>query len=384
MAKALFRRHEVHRRHALESKARSLRIEVERISSKVYEARVAELSTRYALDACGTEEEDDASAADTELAESSAPPSDTNPDPPHRTASRSTATLAFHSAHQPTARATIARRSSTLPPPRPEQTAAAKKQKTCATTNLAKDFLAETANAEPRVLLETHGETCPCGGKLLVTPSKALMRCQLCGKATTILDTVSSSLSFDENYSYSSFSYERLSHFLDHLSRAQGKCLYTPKPEFLREIMLVLQRDGVKPEELSVALVRATMKKMKISSKVREHAPLIYSRLSGRPLAQLTTAQEEKLRLQFLAMQAPFAKHIPSERKNFCSYSCVLHRLLILNGFDAILPCVALLSGKGKTEQQDEVLSKIFTELNWEFNTGTTPATPEVEAPASA
>jgi len=195
------------------------------------------------------------------------------------------------------------------------------------------------------------------------------MRCQKCGAASTILDSVSSSLSFDENYSYSSFSYERLSHFLDHLARAQGKGLFTPSDELLRSIMRQLKGDGVKPEDLSVPLLRTTMKKMKVSSKVREHAPLIYSKLSGTPLAQLTASQEEKLRLQFLAMQAPFNKHVPAERKNFCSYSCVLHRLLILNRFDKILPCVALLSGKGKTEQQDMVLDKIFADLHWEFRT---------------
>ncbi len=350
-AAKLTARHQLQEKAALLLKAEALREEIQRIRDRVYEMRVAELSTKYALNACMAsreielEEEEDAlcTAGDDARKDS----------------------VSFEPAHLDPTHAQVVKRSTS--PPRfaaPPAKRAKPSQK-----QFVQDFMHESsAKAEARVLVQPTSEVCSCGGQLLVTPSKSLVRCQSCGAASTTLDSVSTSLSFDESYTCASFSYERLNHFLEHVARSQGRGLFTPSDELLEQIMCKLRDDGVDPSELTVATVRKAMKALKISSKTREHAPLIYSRLSGRPLPQLKPSDEERLRLQFLALQPPFAKHIPPSRKNFLSYPVTLHRLLILNGFDELLPSVALLSGKGKNENQDVLLRRIFSDLDWEFN----------------
>ena len=132
------------------------------------------------------------------------------------------------------------------------------------------------------------------------------------------------------------------------------------------------------PEDVTVDVIRREMKRKKMSSKQREHAPLIWSRITGKAIPQLSAEAEEKLRLQFLQMQAPFNVHSPNTRKNFASYPVVLHRLLILNGYWDLLPCVTLLTCKAKNNAQDVIIKKIFQDLHWEFRSSppTPPDTP--------
>ena len=347
MAAKLTARHQLQEKAALRLKAEALREEIERIRSKVYEMRVAELSTKYALNAC-------MALREIELEEDACTVGDGEGE-----------AACFEPAHlKPNAQVVLKR---SMSPPR--FSAPPVKRVKPSQQQFVQDFMHESsAKAEARVLVQPTTEKCSCGGQLLVTPSKSLVRCQSCGAASTTLDSVSTSLSFDESYTCPSFSYERLNHFLEHVARSQGRGLFTPSSELLEQIMCKLRDDGVTPSGLTVAIVRKAMKSLKISSKTREHAPLIYSKLSGRPLPQLKPSDEERLRLQFLALQPPFAKHMPPSRKNFLSYPVTLHRLFILNGFDELLPSVALLSGKGKNENQDMLLRRIFRDLDWEFN----------------
>ena len=77
--------------------------------------------------------------------------------------------------------------------------------------------------------------------------------------------------------------------------------------------------------------------------------------------------QQDKLRLMFHAIQAPFEKHKPANRKNFLSYSFVLYKMVELLGHDEYLPCFPLLKSKEKLYIQDRIWEKICEELRWEF-----------------
>ena len=75
---------------------------------------------------------------------------------------------------------------------------------------------------------------------------------------------------------------------------------------------------------------------------------------------------EDKLRLMFHAIQAPFEKHKPENRKNFLSYSFCLYKLCELLGHDEYLPCFPLLKSKEKLYVQDQIWFKICDELRWQ------------------
>ena len=112
--------------------------------------------------------------------------------------------------------------------------------------------------------------------------------------------------------------------------------------------------------------IRAILKKNKIN-KYYEHIPYILNRITGKSTPQLTVDLEEKLREMFKQIQGPFIKHSPKNRKNFLSYSYVLHKFVQLLELDNFLPCFTLLKSREKLHQQDVIWQKICNDLKWEF-----------------
>ena len=72
-------------------------------------------------------------------------------------------------------------------------------------------------------------------------------------------------------------------------------------------------------------------------NKYYEHIPHILNKLNGLPIPHFEPELEEKLRTMFKMIQSPFLRHAPSERKNFLSYSYVLHKMCQLLGKDEYL-----------------------------------------------
>ena len=66
-------------------------------------------------------------------------------------------------------------------------------------------------------------------------------------------------------------------------------------------------------------------------------------------------------------IQIPFIKHCPKDRKNFLSYSYVLHKFVELLGLDEYKICFPLLKSREKLHQQDKIWKGICNILRWEF-----------------
>ena len=76
---------------------------------------------------------------------------------------------------------------------------------------------------------------------------------------------------------------------------------------------------------------------------------------------------EEELRRMFKEIQIPFHLYCPKARKNFLSYSYVLHKFVQLLELDEYLDCFLLLKSREKLHQQDLIWEKICNYLKWEF-----------------
>jgi benzoyl-CoA reductase/2-hydroxyglutaryl-CoA dehydratase subunit BcrC/BadD/HgdB len=76
---------------------------------------------------------------------------------------------------------------------------------------------------------------------------------------------------------------------------------------------------------------------------------------------------EERIRMMFKLVQPAFLKHAPSNRKNFLSYSYVIHKFMQLLERDEYLEHFNLLKSREKLHEQDKVWAKICKELNWQF-----------------
>ena len=81
----------------------------------------------------------------------------------------------------------------------------------------------------------------------------------------------------------------------------------------------------------------------------------------------LYPSHEEKLRHMFKEIQNPFMKYCPENRKNFLSYSYVLHKFCELLEFDDLLTYFPLLKSREKLQQQDIIWKSICNELKWQY-----------------
>ena len=71
--------------------------------------------------------------------------------------------------------------------------------------------------------------------------------------------------------------------------------------------------------------------------------------------------------MMFKEIQTPFIKNCPEERKNFLSYSYVLHKFCELIELDHLLTYFPLLKSREKLQQQDKIWEKICRDLEWQY-----------------
>jgi len=163
------------------------------------------------------------------------------------------------------------------------------------------------------------------------------------------------------------YSYKRENHFNEWISQFQAKESTNVPEELLNQLRVEFKKQKIKDlSEITHEKVRGLLKKLD-KNKYYEHAPYIATMLSGIQPPTMPQSLEDKLRLMFHKIQAPFEKHKPGNRKNFLSYSYVLYKFCELLGADEYLPCFPLLKSKEKLYIQDAIWKKICEELQWEF-----------------
>ena len=102
-------------------------------------------------------------------------------------------------------------------------------------------------------------------------------------------------------------------------------------------------------------------------NKYYEHIPHILSIITGKRAPILDRKSEEILRSLFKEIQIPFVNNCPPTRKNFLSYSYVLHKFCELLEFDHLLEYFPLLKSREKLHQQDIIWEKICKDLKWQY-----------------
>jgi hypothetical protein len=163
------------------------------------------------------------------------------------------------------------------------------------------------------------------------------------------------------------YSYKRENHFNEWISQFQAKESTSVPDEVLNQLRSEFKKQKIKDlNEITHEKVKALLKKLD-KSKYYEHVPYIATMLSGITPPTMPQALEDKLRLMFHKIQAPFEKVKPANRKNFLSYSFTLYKFCELLGEDEYLPCFPLLKSKEKLYIQDRIWEAICQELSWQF-----------------
>jgi len=229
------------------------------------------------------------------------------------------------------------------------------------------EFNHEFNLAAPPIYIVT-GDNCSfCKiGQMRKIIEKSMMCCNSCGKAVSYVDTTATSLGYGEDADFATFSYRRDNHFREWLQCFQGKESTNIPITVLDAVSQELHNLCVKPKNIKQSTIRTVLKKLKMR-KFYENTSLITCLLTGRKPPRLSVVEEEQLRRMFQAIQIPFEKHCPHDRKNFLSYSYCLYKFCELLNLDKYLKHFTLLKGRDKLFKQDMIFRKICDDLKWQY-----------------
>jgi len=217
---------------------------------------------------------------------------------------------------------------------------------------------------------EFHDAPCPqCGAVYSRVFDEVASEeiCKECGAVEYILGDEVGFKEEQEIEKHIVYSYKRENHFNEWISQFQAKESTTVPEDVISKLRTEFRKQKVKDlAEITHEKVKALLKKLGYA-KYYEHVPYIATIVSGITPPTMPQELEHKLRLMFHAIQAPFEKHKPANRKNFLSYSFVLYKMSELLGEDQYLPCFPLLKSREKLYVQDQIWKKICDELLWQF-----------------
>jgi hypothetical protein len=206
-----------------------------------------------------------------------------------------------------------------------------------------------------------------CGLEKTLYMSEGKMICNKCGDESFILIDSDKPSYKEPPREISYFAYKRINHFNEWLAQFQAKESTDIPQEVYNQIISELKKERIEDmKSLTPPKLREILKKLK-KNKYYEHVPHIINRLNGEPPPTISRETEEELRRMFKEIQVPFHKFCPKSRKNFLSYSYVLHKFVQLLELDEFTECFILLKSREKLHQQDQIWKDICNYLKWEF-----------------
>jgi len=206
-----------------------------------------------------------------------------------------------------------------------------------------------------------------CNIEKILYLSEGKVICNKCGEETYILIDSDKPSYKDPPREITYFSYKRINHFNEWLAQFQAKETTDIPQEVYDEILIELKKERIHDmNTLTPKKLREILKKKK-KNKYYEHVPHIINKLNGITPPIMSRETEEELRRMFKEIQVPFHKFCPKARKNFLSYSYVLHKFVELLELDEFIPCFMLLKSREKLHQQDQIWKQICEYLNWQY-----------------
>lgn len=211
-------------------------------------------------------------------------------------------------------------------------------------------------------------DKCPlCNNKMNIKHSKSDIICYNCGYSENIIIHSEKSSYKDPPREASYFAYKRINHFNEWLAQFQAKETTDIPDDVYKAIYIEIKKNKtLNIKDISYKQVREILKKLHLN-KYYENIPHIINSINGKTAPILKRYEEEKLRSLFKEIQVPFANNCPNDRKNFLSYSYVLHKFCQLLEYDELLEFFPLLKSREKLQQQDQIWKLICNDLQWEY-----------------
>jgi hypothetical protein len=206
-----------------------------------------------------------------------------------------------------------------------------------------------------------------CRSKLILKNIEGQLLCENCGYTENIIINSEKSSYKDPPRETSYFAYKRINHFNEWLAQFQAKETTDISDKIYNDIIKELKKEKyLDINNITYSQIRDILKKLKYN-KYYEHIPHIINIINGKKAPVLTRQYEEQLRMMFKEIQVPFMNNCPDDRKNFLSYSYVLHKFCQLLELDEFLTFFPLLKSREKLQQQDKIWKKICNDLKWQY-----------------
>jgi hypothetical protein len=216
-------------------------------------------------------------------------------------------------------------------------------------------------NSEPNLCSFCNEET------LYYCVNESIFCCEKCYTIEKIITDNEKPSYKDPPKEISYFSYKRINHYTEWLNQIQGKETTDIPDEIFENILKELKIQRIEdPKIITRQKIKEILKKLKIN-KYYEHVPYILNRITGDPNPHLSPELEDKLKQMFKEIQVPFLKYSPLNRKNFLSYSYVIHKFIQLVNQEEYLKYFPLLKSREKLHQQEQIWKKICDDLGWKF-----------------
>jgi hypothetical protein len=199
-----------------------------------------------------------------------------------------------------------------------------------------------------------------CNIEKILCITESAYICTCCGDSETII--------LDEDRQIKDYSpYRRLNHFREWLNQFQAK----QTPEIDEQIFIDIVRELNKNRitdlsKLNKKNMKAILKKLEYNS-YYEHVAYIINKLNNLPPPKITRDMEKLFISMFYKIQDPWEMYKQPNRKNFLSYSYVLHKFCELLELDHLLDCFPLHKDPDKIMENDQIWEKICKYLKWEY-----------------
>ena len=199
-----------------------------------------------------------------------------------------------------------------------------------------------------------------CDVEKILDAGESSYVCPTCGDSEEII--------LDEDRQIKEYSpYKRINHFKEWINQFQAKETTEIPENIFLEIINEVNKNRIKDlSKLDREKMKQILKKLGYNN-LYEHIPYIINKLSGLPPPTINRHIEMKFIDMFTKIQEPWEKFKPNGRKNFLSYSYVLHKFCLLLELDHLLTSFPLLKSIKNLKEQEQVWEKICKNLKWEF-----------------
>ena len=199
-----------------------------------------------------------------------------------------------------------------------------------------------------------------CNIEKILDMTESAYICQCCGNSEIII--------LDDEHQIKDYSpYRRLNHFREWLNQFQAKQTpYIPEQVFIDIVKELNKNRIVDLSILNKKNMKIILKKLKYNI-YYEHIAYIINKLNNLPPPKITRDMEKLFISMFYNIQEPWELYKHHDRKNFLSYSYVLHKLCELLELDHLLDHFPLHKDPNKIMENDQIWEKICKFLNWEY-----------------